>query len=70
MLPNPTSKSIAIQIPNGVIYRAVLYTMHGAQVMEVHSNFDNVDISKLQSGMYLCAIETLEGMVTKKIIKE
>ena len=43
--------------------------LSGKELMNVSSNYSQIDISNFPSGIYFLAITTEEGFATKKIIK-
>jgi Secretion system C-terminal sorting domain len=69
LFPNPTTGIINIQAPNGLeIKSAVLYDVLGKAVTSPVVN-NQINISQLSEGIYILNLETSEGTLTKKIIK-
>ncbi|TDI71093.1 MAG: T9SS type A sorting domain-containing protein [Bacteroidetes bacterium] len=69
LFPNPTTGIINIQAPNGLeIKSAVLYDVLGKAVTSPIVN-NQINISQLSKGIYILNLETSEGILTKKIIK-
>lgn len=69
LFPNPTTGIINIQVPNGLeIKSAVLYDVLGKAVTSPIVN-NQINISQLSKGIYILNLETSEGILTKKIIK-
>lgn len=69
--PNPTSGLFTVQIPNNLtIDRATLVDVAGKQFM-VNVNGDNsIDIEEFANGVYLLNLQTTEGILVKRIIKQ
>lgn len=67
--PNPTSDFVNIELhPSNTIESIEIYSITGQLVSKMKSN-TKVDISNLESGVYLMKIETTNGSTTKKLIK-
>jgi hypothetical protein len=67
--PNPTSDFVNIELhPSNTIYSIEIYSITGQLVSKMKSNI-RIDISGLQSGIYLMKVETTNGTATKKLIK-
>jgi len=68
--PNPTTGIFTISIKEDASVK--MYDMFGKLIYTNKANIgeSKIDISNYQSGMYLLQVETENGSVTKKIIKE
>jgi hypothetical protein len=68
--PNPTTAIVNFRLPNGVeVQKAYLSDITGKQIgLEVQNN--SVNISRFSTGIYMLTLQTMEGNVTKKIVKE
>ncbi|WP_159092076.1 T9SS type A sorting domain-containing protein, partial [Aquimarina sp. Aq107] len=62
--PNPTKGNIYISIP---IDRVTVFDYSGKKVLETTKN--TIDMSGLESGIYIFNIETKEQQTTKRVIK-
>ncbi|SEL87699.1 Por secretion system C-terminal sorting domain-containing protein [Aquimarina amphilecti] len=62
--PNPTKGNIYISIP---IDRVTVFDYNGKKVLETTKN--TIDMSGLESGVYIFNIETKEQQTTKRVIK-
>ncbi len=58
IFPNPTSYSFSIQENNSTIDMIEIYDNVGKLVCKKYSNFENIDVSNLQKGMYLIKIQS------------
>ncbi len=68
--PNPTTHYLNLELDENLILSSVnFYDITGRLVKEVQS-YDTIDLSNLQSGIFLIEIDTDQGIVTKKILKE
>ncbi len=71
--PNPANNFISLRASNGdVFHTATLTDINGRVVAK--KNFDNVDsatmdISNIASGMYMMTVDSNNGTITKKIVK-
>ncbi|GGG59258.1 T9SS type A sorting domain-containing protein [Bizionia arctica] len=69
IFPNPVNNVINIESPNAIkVNNAIIYSITGQVVLEVQ-NRTKLDVSNLNSGIYLLKIETDNGSITRKIIK-
>jgi hypothetical protein len=72
--PNPISNELNISNVTGIsLEQATIYDMLGNAIITFNLNEavteQKLDLSKLNSGVYLVVIETVEGSVVKQIIK-
>ncbi len=66
--PNPANKEIHIQKPSDVeIVKNTIFNHLGQKIME--NNTADFSVSELSNGVYLLKIETSEGTINKKFIK-
>lgn len=65
--PNPTSNSIVVSSASNIT-SLKLYNLLGELIMVV-KNRNKLDLSNLNSGIYLVNIQTEKGKITKKVIK-
>ncbi|MCF6308203.1 MAG: T9SS type A sorting domain-containing protein [Flavobacteriaceae bacterium] len=69
LYPNPLSEILTISISENVIFKkAIVYSLLGEKLLE--SSEKKVSFSNLASGIYFITIETDQGSVVKRIIKE
>ncbi|MBV1924836.1 MAG: T9SS type A sorting domain-containing protein, partial [Flavobacteriaceae bacterium] len=72
LYPNPVSSNLMVQIPNAIQAEVIVYNVLGDKVKS--QTLDNVrtslDLSALQSGIYLVKISSETETITKKIIKD
>ena len=69
--PNPANNILSIKSGNTEVKNAQLFDINGKQVLDFKllSELTIVDISNLNSGMYLLKIKTPKTVITKRIIK-
>lgn len=69
--PNPIKDLLRIDNKsNNPITSLKLYDIWGSLVKKVNVVYDEIDVSHLGSGLLFLEIETINGRITKKIIKE
>ncbi len=70
--PNPATNVLNIDAIDLKISKATIKTIIGTEVMQLDLTSDNtsIDISSLPEGIYLLTIESVDGKVTKRIIKD
>jgi hypothetical protein len=69
LYPNPVKSTLSIAVPNSVQLNSVkLYNMIGQELKNTTTN--KVDMSEFSAGVYLLELETSEGKLTKKVIKQ
>ena len=67
--PNPCKNIMTINTSNGVtVDDVVIYSQTGQKVLQGKLVNNSLDISKLQHGMYVVDLKTLEGNMRKKLI--
>ena len=67
--PNPARNLIHIEGDIN-INQVDIYTLAGKVALSVEDNFENINISNLNSGMYIIKIQTSQGFKSEKIIIE
>lgn len=68
--PNPTRNRLNVNNANLNIQSIQLYDVLGKKVLVALNNFQQIDVSNLNQGVYLVKIETDKGVFTKKALKE
>lgn len=67
--PNPVSEVLFISISENIDFnKASVFTMLGQKVFETSEK--NINSSQLSAGIYLIEVETEQGSISKKIVKE
>jgi surface protein len=67
--PNPIENVLFVESRNSINYIKV-YDILGRLVLEQSNPSNQIDTSSLSSGLLLLQIETEDGVVTKKVLKE
>ena len=73
LFPNPATDELTVAISQDIeIYSMRIFTLNGAEMKHqvLIDNFESIDVSRLVPGLYLMAIETEEGLIHKKFIKQ
>lgn len=71
IFPNPTRNEIFIETKETTILAYTLYNMLGQKVLENDFESSNIiPVSHLNKGTYLLKVETEDGFITEKIVKE
>ena len=67
--PNPTNDIISVDVANSVNVNSLeLYNIVGKRVLKT-DNAGSLDLTELNAGVYMLRIQTDEGVVTKKVIR-
>ena len=67
--PNPASQFILISNPQSIsINSIVIYDLMGKQVIKRINGFSKIDISKLESALYLVEVNSTLGSFQKRLI--
>ena len=67
--PNPVKELLVVLSPID-IQKITIYNMHGIKVKVVTKNFNEIAMTGISSGILLVAVETKQGVLVKKVIKE
>lgn len=67
--PNPSSSLIKINSEQNPILTIDIFDILGQHILSKNTDFETVDISNLNDGIYLMKISTTDGATIKKIIK-
>ncbi|WP_456441343.1 T9SS type A sorting domain-containing protein [Psychroserpens sp.] len=71
LFPNPTNNILNIKSSNLNTFQSIqAVDLNGRTVLNVEDNFNAIDVSSLQSGLYILNIETSNGYITKRFIKK
>lgn len=68
--PNPANDILKISAGDATINSLAIYTTSGVEVLSVDSFNGALSIAHLASGAYFVTVETSEGLLTQKLIKE
>ena len=69
MYPNPVENYLTIR-SKSEITRVQVYSLLGDLVIDVKTNFLRINLSNLNSGIYMIKIHSNQFFVTKKLIKK
>lgn len=67
--PNPANELLIIESPVA-LQQVVIYSVLGKKLLEVKTHFNKIPIANLPSGLLIVAMETKQGTVMQKIVKE
>jgi len=68
--PNPTKGMLYLKGDISQLKAINIYSFTGQHVMEVKSNFEAIDLRKLQSAIYFVKLDSEEASATLKIVKK
>ena len=69
--PNPVKDNFRIETSNGLeIIQITVFNTLGQKVFQSNSDFENISLARLNSGIYNLEIRTNKGKIDKKIIKK
>ena len=69
LYPNPVKRVLNLNSPIKIITKVEIYSVIGNLVKSTTKNLNEINVEDLSSGLYLIKIFTLEGSVSKKLIK-
>ncbi len=67
--PNPVSEILHIQ-SRDPLQQVTFYDVLGQSLMTVHKDFENIPVSNLPAGVYFVEVQTLKGVLVKRVVKE
>lgn len=67
--PNPVDEQLFISSKEEEITRASIYNLNGSLLMQIDSPNANINLSSLNSGMYLLQLQTQDKSATSLIVK-
>jgi hypothetical protein len=71
IFPNPVSEILYIQNSNPISIKSSLYSINGKLLQTIKTPIQEIDVKKLNNGVYFLVIETNSGeKFSKKIIKQ
>src|SRR5690606_18201305 len=69
--PNPVQNQLNIQVPASVyLESATIHNLLGKQTQVSLGENNSIDMSQMAAGVYILKLETNQGSLTKKIIKQ
>jgi hypothetical protein len=70
MYPNPVEDILHFSMGNNQMESLTLIDINGKKIIELTENSNQLNLSKIPSGLYLLQIKTENGSISKKIIKK
>lgn len=70
LYPNPSSSQVFVNAGNTTITNIEIHNLLGKRFNIGKNNFEAIDISFLESGMYLVKLNTEYGATVRKLVKE
>lgn len=71
VLPNPVKEILYIQNPENIrIEKIIISDILGKVLIRKNNSFNQLNLSGLNSGVLFIKIETENGTITKKLIKQ
>lgn len=71
VFPNPVKDELKIRLKAGAVIRSItITTMSGLRMQATVQNEKEVNVSNLQTGMYILSVDTSKGLIKEKFIKE
>ena len=68
--PNPVKESLFLKTKNGVsITSAKISDLKGNKLIDINNSVEYINTEALSSGIYLLSVQTNQGKISKKIIK-
>ena len=69
LYPNPVSEILHIQ-SRDPLQQVTFYDVLGQSLMTVYKDFENIPVSNLPAGVYFVEVQTLKGVLVKRVVKE
>ncbi len=71
IFPNPANKTLTISIKNNeVLEEIVIYNQFGQKLQQMKPANNTIDVSKIQQGIYIIEVVSMQWRIRKKIIIE
>jgi len=70
IFPNPANKQLTILIQDGTIEEVSIYTLSGQKVFHKKTEDNTIDVSNLQSGMYIIEVVLGQKKIREKLLIE
>ncbi|MEO0583804.1 MAG: T9SS type A sorting domain-containing protein [Bacteroidota bacterium] len=70
IFPNPTTNILQVESENLTIQQIQLFDLRGRMLMEKREQTDILDLHGLSQGIYILEVQTDQGILTEKIIKQ
>ncbi|MEL6732166.1 MAG: T9SS type A sorting domain-containing protein, partial [Bacteroidota bacterium] len=70
IFPNPSTGIFQIKHENLTIQQVQLFDLRGQMLMEKGEQTDILDLHDLSQGIYILEVQTDQGILTEKIIKQ
>jgi len=72
IIPNPATNHISLVLPDQDVYHVSIMDLQGRliQYLPHQQNQTNIEVSNLQSGMYLIKILSNKGFAIEKMLKK
>ena len=68
--PYPVKDGLLLNTKNGVsITSAKIYDLKGTKLIDINNSVEYINTETLSSGIYLLSVQTNQGKISKKIIK-
>ena len=68
--PNPTNSTIFLNFKQLVVSNIQVVNSIGQNVKTINNNFESINMSDLNSGIYILKIDTNLGTINKKIVRD
>ncbi|MDB4088087.1 T9SS type A sorting domain-containing protein [Flavobacteriales bacterium] len=70
LYPNPSNQFVSITSDKQSIVSIIISDISGKQVKSIFQDFNSIDLSEINSGIYFAQIKTENGSITKKFVKK
>ncbi|WP_323786898.1 T9SS type A sorting domain-containing protein [Psychroserpens sp.] len=71
LFPNPTRTILNVKSSNSNTFKSIqVLDLNGRTVLNIKDNYNTIDVSNLQLGLYILNIETTNGYISKRFIKK
>jgi hypothetical protein len=71
LYPNPVSELLFITISKSIAVEGVYFCdLLGREVLKSEKRWDQIDVSRLKSGVFFVEVKTTRGLIREKVIKQ
>jgi hypothetical protein len=71
LFPNPTKNNLTLNNINNITINSIsISNPQGELIIKIINNFEQIDLSNFNTGIYFLTIDTEKGFLTKKIVRK
>ncbi|NNE31737.1 MAG: T9SS type A sorting domain-containing protein, partial [Winogradskyella sp.] len=70
LYPNPVSNVLTVHGNTSIIENIIIYALTGQKILQINKHFNEIDVSKLEAGVYFIKLVAANRQRHIKFIKE